>query len=336
MCKSLLKRHRSGDAALPPSALSDWAILHKVFSSSRHSGAVPNMPHKVTIDSGEAPWLGQQQTVTKTFDGSPMDFNAMLKELMRFDRPNITHDIFTQPPPSEFPKTWPGAREAPAGTSGAATDEATQKDARLHNNVIHGRYTQGDRNRAMRGVKAEDWLDSTQPRLEEVDREGGLYIVKLDMSEKDGELLVGLVRFVEIENDKDGQTLYKVVWYRRAAQDRKHLWGSTVSWKLYSDAGVTGTAELESFLLAVNDDDQTPSSSHDTPCLSEAFMHRLRLFCRREGLVQDVPPAAKPKAKPKARDPAPNKRAAQTCPPAAPPAAKAAKAAKPRAKPKAK
>ena len=337
MCKSLLKRHGSGADPLPPSALSDWALLHKVFSGSPHSGAVPDMPHEATISSGEAtPWLGQQETAAKEFEGSPMDFNAMLKELMRFDRPNITHDIFTEPPPSEFPKTWAGAPEAPAGTSGVATDGATQRDARLHNSVIHAGYTQGDRSRAMRGLDDEEWLASTQPRLEVVDVEGGLYIVKLDIDEKDGELLVGLVRFVASTGEEDGQTLYKVVWYRRVAQDTKHMWGNTVSWRLYSEAGVTADVELESFLLAVNDDDQTASSSTDTPCLNDGFMRRLRLFCRREGLVQDPPQAAKPKAKPKAANPAPNKRApAHPCP-AAKPAAKAAKAAKPKAKPKAK
>ena len=90
----------------------------------------------------------------------------------------------------------------------------------------------------MRGLDDEAWLGSTQSRLEEVDVEGGLYIVKLDIDEKDGELLVGLVRFVGRTAEEGGQTLYKVVWYRRAAQDTKHLWGNTVSWRLYSEAVV--------------------------------------------------------------------------------------------------
>ena len=41
MCKSLLKKHDRGDAALPANALSQWAILQKVLAAAPHAPYIP-------------------------------------------------------------------------------------------------------------------------------------------------------------------------------------------------------------------------------------------------------------------------------------------------------
>ena len=67
-----------------------WTALEQVHHAGRRADSVPSMPHTERV--GEHSF---------TFDGCPQPLRPLLFDLMRFERPLITWDLFHAAPPAE-------------------------------------------------------------------------------------------------------------------------------------------------------------------------------------------------------------------------------------------
>ena len=76
---------------LSEESIAFWKALEQVHNDGKRAASVPNLPHTKTIDDQSF-----------TFDGCPKQLRPLLHDLMRFDRPLITWDIFNDAPPAEF------------------------------------------------------------------------------------------------------------------------------------------------------------------------------------------------------------------------------------------
>ena len=84
-----IRRVRRDD--LSEQSLAFWEAMEQLHHKGRYAASVPNLPH--TINVGERSF---------TFEGCPQELRPLLHELMRFDRPLITWDLFNEAPPAEF------------------------------------------------------------------------------------------------------------------------------------------------------------------------------------------------------------------------------------------
>ena len=74
--------------------------MGRLHTEGRRAACVPSLPH--TINVGERSF---------SFDGCPQPLRPLLYDLMRFERPLITWDLFNAAPPAEF--RAPGALRLP-------------------------------------------------------------------------------------------------------------------------------------------------------------------------------------------------------------------------------
>ena len=84
-----IRRVRKGD--LSDKSLAFWKALEQLHQKGRRAASVPSLPHTECADGHEF-----------TFDGCPQPLRPLLHDLMRFERPLITWDIFNAAPPAEF------------------------------------------------------------------------------------------------------------------------------------------------------------------------------------------------------------------------------------------
>ena len=102
-----IRRLRKED--LSEQSLAFWTALEQVHAKGRRAASVPSLPHTERV--GER---------TFTFEGCPQPLRPLLHDLMRFERPLITWDLFNEAPPAEF--RAPGALQltGPSGEAGSA------------------------------------------------------------------------------------------------------------------------------------------------------------------------------------------------------------------------
>ena len=87
-CERIRKVRRED---LSEKSLAFWTALEQMHHDGRRAASVPSLPHTKCVDGHEF-----------TFDGCPQPLRPLLFDLMRFERPLITWDIFTEAPPAEF------------------------------------------------------------------------------------------------------------------------------------------------------------------------------------------------------------------------------------------
>ena len=84
-----IRKVRKGD--LSEQSLAFWEAMEKLHTQGRYAASVPSLPH--TINVAERSF---------SFEGCPQPLRPLLCDLMRFERPLITWDLFHAAPPAEF------------------------------------------------------------------------------------------------------------------------------------------------------------------------------------------------------------------------------------------
>ena len=69
-----------------------WEAMEELHHKGRYAASVPSLPHTIKV--------GDEHSFT--FEGCPQDLRPLLHELIRFERPLITWDLFNEAPPAEF------------------------------------------------------------------------------------------------------------------------------------------------------------------------------------------------------------------------------------------
>ena len=115
--RSLLKKSEMGgiDGTFEKEEAHDWLALKALHEEGRlHANALPRLPHtqSVPVDRDSARWVSPNERIEHTFQGTPRLLLPMLRDMMRFERPLLTWDIFE----AEAPATWPNPLDG--GTSG--------------------------------------------------------------------------------------------------------------------------------------------------------------------------------------------------------------------------
>ena len=228
-------------------------------------------------------FLPEGQQCSKTFKGTPTPLLSILKNMMRFERPLITWDIFQDSAPATWPMapTGGGAKDA-SGGGGQADEEEPLRDPRVVNNVTHAGMSHGEWSKGQSELKDEEWIEQVPSRLEEAElRDGRLYVVRLE--EADGEMKLGLVKLEAVKSPPS----WRAWWFER--QGKSKSWPSYVKFQRYASSEAPwDNVELdpECFLMEVTDDNLTGAGAKardEFPTLDGKFVTRLRLFAKREG-----------------------------------------------------
>ena len=303
--KALQNRHQSD---LTQEARKEWKVLASFHEQYEKAHKLPQMPHTqaVTGDSSTASFLPANESAQRTLEGSPMELLPILKQLMRFERPLITWNIFGEKPPAAFPQTAKDLTGAASTEACPSAEQARQpekvRDPRVVNNVVHLEHRHGEWRRGQQDVSNSEWVEDVAPRLEEDElADGHFYIVRLH--DADGELYLGLVK-LRIEKLIEGRPpVYIGRWFARVG--KSHAWPSHVKFGPYMDGNtwVEQSFDVESFLLEVQDDNLTSSSTEESPTLSAAFVERLKLFARKHHSSEAPLLHTKQQAAPKAAAP---------------------------------
>ena len=106
-----IQRVRQEDLSAKGAA--SWKALEQLHHNGRLAASVPSLPHTITVDEHSF-----------AFDGCPQPLRPLLHDLMIFERPLITWDIFSEAPPTEFCAPAALLLTGPAhGTNAAASCE---------------------------------------------------------------------------------------------------------------------------------------------------------------------------------------------------------------------
>ena len=109
-----IRRVRRDD--LSQAGLDFWTALEQLHQRGRYAAAVPSLPHTESV--------GAKQF---SFTGCPQPLLPLLYDLMRFERPLITWDLFNEAPPAEFRAPSELALMGPADAAAATCIAAAPK-----------------------------------------------------------------------------------------------------------------------------------------------------------------------------------------------------------------
>ena len=294
-------------------------------TSSQHTRDPDSLPRASTPGAASSSESTGKPPFAFRFTGAPCPMLPLLKEMVRFERPFITWDIWKEAPPLRFPATRrppeADAPPAPAGQGGAGTSSAPPEQSaepplrspRHVNRVRHkGNAQQFDADR--RRTEAENWANGDGEGgedEEDEEEEGGvvaptkgLFIVH---APADGELRLGLVHVlsssIEDREDEEEGSSSKVphveaAWFQRTSK-RSGTWPKTVQfmwWPKRQGKKVkthpTCWIRADSLLLQVQPTDLTPASREAdrlfvTPVLNGAFVTKLKELARQRGLLAE-------------------------------------------------
>ena len=323
-----------------------WHALAAVHGKKGLVDEIPNMPCTVTVtkmkDEGEGHMKGEMkaglpkpglrcpeqeaapqnaETFQFQFAGAPCHMRPLLKEMVRFERPFITWDIWKEPPPLTFPSVArptaaasSSAREPPQ--AGRAQDppnaQPPLRDPAKVNKVRHlGNATQYDADR--KRLVAEDWAGSGGDDLDTSPVEAvqpvkdGLFIVH---APADGELQLGLVRIMstslQARDDPDANESnvphVEAVWFQRAGTSKKSFkWPETPTFKWWPKPKGKSVKKPQTFwiradslLVRVKPTDLTDTTKEDEvrlvqPRLRKTFMEKLKAMAKQRQLLAEEP-----------------------------------------------
>jgi hypothetical protein len=292
-------------ADLPPEDQAFWAALSKLHQEGKRAESVPNMPHSIDANGKNF-----------SFDGSPVPMLPVLKQMaFRFKRPYITWDVWSEPPPPEFPITPSNSSADPNatsnGSSGGDDNRGTEDvlpDPRHVNSVRHlGNKAEWDLHRQQ--MLRENWADEREVTAMNPAMAGKLCIVKLYPA--DGELCMGLVEAAtgQVRNFEQVQK-FEAKWFARTS--KKAAWGQNPEFNHWNKKVVVkkkadnksrgkdnkkNTFKLirdikwvavDSILYVVKDEDLTEKSraTHlDTPKFTQEFTRRLYELAKTQKLL---------------------------------------------------
>jgi hypothetical protein len=333
--KKVLQRDDLGEGR----ARAYWHALGAVHGSTGLAASIPNMPCTVTVSSeldedeeGSVLKAGRPQPALRPstqeatapsnppssqsfefeFKGAPRPMLPLLKEMVRFERPYITWDIWNDPPPLAFPATaGPDATAADSGTPQDGLRDAAHpplRDPRVVNNVRHlGNAKQWDADQ--RQLAAEDWVGSTSdsalPQQAKAVKpiKDGLYIVHL--VPPDGELALGLVRIMsttvvhrDVEDEETSVPHYEAAWFQRTPCSKAPFtWSANPTFKWWPKPKGKSVKEhhsswvrADSLLVQVKPSDLTGASRDDevrlvSPRLCKPFMEKLKAMAAQRSLI---------------------------------------------------
>jgi len=275
----------------------EWLALSSLHTNCWHSEMVPNLPirWKEYGNADTEEFLAPGDECSKTFDGTPRKLIPILKQLIRFDRPLITWDIFNEPAPPVFPN---GESSAGAGASARAragppstSQYEEARDPRTVNCVCHMEHSHAQQKKNMHEMDAENFAKTVDSRLAVKDLEDKkLYIVRID--EADGELMLAVVQLQIVKAKKKVPARYVAWWFRRLSQS--HKWPQEVKFERHTENDVKETwisddLEPDAILLPIPEawldasclgkEDWNPIlKPHATACLREfAMLHKLHV-----------------------------------------------------------
>lgn len=321
-----------------------WHALAAVHGKKGLVDEIPNMPCTVTVakmkEEGEGHVKGEMkaglpkpglrcanqeaapqnaETFQFQFAGAPCPMLPLLKDMVRFERPFITWDIWKEPPPLTFPSV---ARPTAAASSsahvppqaGRAQDppnaQPPLRDPAKVNKVRHlGNASQFDADR--KRLASEFWADSGGDDLDASPVEAvqpvkdGLFIVH---APADGELQLGLVRItstsLQARDDPDANETnvphVEAVWFQRAGSSKKSFkWPETPTFKWWPKAKGKSVKKPQTFwiradslLVRVKPTDLTDSTQKDEmrlvqPRLRKTFMEKLKAMAKQRQLLAE-------------------------------------------------
>ena len=274
-CKNIAK-HRT----IPNDSKAFWCALAETFDGKAHPEQLPSLPCVIRGACNGA-------SVAYSMAGTPCALKPILRSLaFRFERKNITHNPFEDPPPEEFNPPPSATRTIVADV--VPTEELAIRDPRATNTVIHEGHSKSSADRDAREMAAKGWIEATPERLEEKDVVvGELYLLEIETDTYKHELKLGLARVLSAEQlvSSQGAMQYKVHWLQRATQS--FLWPGTPTFKPGYDEPQPFT--IESFRLRVAKSDLTQGSQQgDKPRLRLEFMERVHLFAKKYKLRNDA------------------------------------------------
>ena len=274
LCSSILKV-RSTDLSGDSKAF--WEGLGKFFERASSAEQIPTLPHTFEVPREGA------EPFRYTLNGTPRSLLPMLEGLVRFERPLITWDLFTEAPPQEFSdKQVAQPASAPDQAASAPSDARPLRDPREANVVVHDARPLAVANADIAAVDDERWAEDSPARLEEVDiRQDELYLCQIEADDFEHEFSLGLVLCQGNDPNDAGQK--QVQWFARSS--KSFAWPCNPKFKI----AYPGSCPVESFLLHITDEMLTAtglSNKTKEPRFNAPFMKRLRLFCQAKGLTR--------------------------------------------------
>ena len=157
-----------------------WHALKAVHGSTGLADGIPALPCTVTVSTDadgdlqasaprsirldpQAHTDAEPGTFSFGFSGAPCPMLPLLKQMVRFERPFITWDIWNSAPPPAFPASPLPDRQAADAADGAAAAAAGSEDPPLRdpdraNRVCHLGNRQGWA-AARKRAAAADWVE---------------------------------------------------------------------------------------------------------------------------------------------------------------------------------
>ena len=285
------------DGAFSKREATEWLALLAVHEQGRlHSNALPHLPRVQSVphDKLSKQWLGEGEQAEHTFDGTPRLLRPMLKEMMRFNRPLITWDIFEEAAPA----AWPN----PAGLDGSdalaqrlqdhrAGSKKPRRDAAAVNGPQHMLYTQAEREREDKDLLNKRWADEHPGHVSAL-KEGGFYVVRLEKGQGERWLCMGVV---QVKQTAEGAHFF---WLGRSSQGKdKGVWPSTVTFKPWPSKGKQAhdKADVKMAICEITQDwlpDGHSLEEAESVVINSEYRKRLELFGHLHGLVTEQPVAA--------------------------------------------
>lgn len=282
-CRGILKHRREGELSTDDKRF--WYLMQTIHDGTAHSGAMKNLPHTFQVQGSDETedYLGEDQSFSMCFNGSPAHLKPILKKLMRFDRPLITWDLFNEEAPSAFSEGESDGSQYAAAAAQHGVDmnkDQQLRDPRVVNAVSHLGYLGKDLQRNLTEVNVETWLEDQPARVEEA-KAGELYIVRCDA--EDGEFKMALILLEKRATDQQMVGW----WFARAS--RRHAWAKPckfIKWPS-EEHWSCDPIDMESLLIKVGKDDLTTigrTNKKTAPQLNALFVAKLKAFAVKHDL----------------------------------------------------
>jgi hypothetical protein len=295
----------------------EWLALLAVHERGRlHSNALPHLPvtQCVSHDKDSEKWVGQGEQAAHTFSGTPRLLLPMLKDMMRFNRPLITWDIFNEPPPSAWPNPCQSGTSGHSGAPlapSAPSNKRPRREPAEANSVEHALYKSGERERADKDLLNKRWAEELPGHVTKLN-DGAFYIVRLEKGTKDEPwMAMGLVQ-VNREGEGGGEQVF--CWFGRSSQG-SNPWPATVQFKPWPGRGrqqARTQAGVDEAICEVTPEwlPKDHSLKAEGPVsLNSEYRKRLELFGRLNDLVDDG--ALRPKKDARKKDAGPRNQVRQ-------------------------
>lgn len=288
----------------------EWLALLAVHETGRlHSNALPHLPHTQTVpqDDFSKRWIGPDDDVKHTFSGTPRLLLPMLKDMMRYDRPLITWDIFGEPPPASWPNPMRGAGSSKFDEFAVArAAKKPRRDAAEANTVVHNLNPANVQERAEKDLLNMRWAEDLPGHVSSL-KDGGFYLVKLDKG-TGGEpwMAMGVVQARQLDGK---QHFY---WFGRSSQGT-NPWPSTVTFRPWPGPGACQEhhpADKDEAICEITS--EWMPAGHELNekvfTLNSEYRKRVELFARLHDLVNDEAIRKKAPKKGPGKGPAPTAR----------------------------